>query len=1161
MASKELGSSAKQSPSSNDWRISIDQTFTRVFSPLYSLAPSKHSKPGSSRFSLLSCAHIRVISLAGTLLFSAMLPSVAATKQIDSRRIAIASPAAKISKVNSVPQNPAFTFIDSDNRSGLKEYRLRANGLSVLLAERHTAPVTVVMVVFRVGSRNEAVGYTGSTHFLEHMMFKGTSVHDPLKKTGIDDVLKPLGGYNNATTFYDRTNYYEVIPAKDLAVCIELEADRMRHALLRASDRAAEMTVVRNELERSDNFASSILDTQIFATAFREHPYHHPVIGWRSDVEGVPIERLRQFYNDFYYPNNATLVVIGDFKTADALAMVAKEFSKVAALRKPFPKVYTIEPPQEGERRFVVNHGEELPKLTLGFHIPKATDKDTYPLEILASILGDEKRQSSRLYKRLVDSGLASEASCANYSLRDPGLFTIYASANEGTSLPALEKAIEDELAQIATTPVSDSELDRAKKAVWKHIRIEATDPTNMADQLTEAIAVADWKWWADMEKNMKAVSAADVQRVAKKYFSENNRSVGYCLPKKSPSEKSDDAGKNAETSNDKSIDDVKKGVEKASSSGVDNDPNTLSNDKTSEKALGLFDFLVDSDNASYFENVTKQVKAFREPQLARNNSAFQAISHDLTNQRKSDQHLAQLQTFQNLEWQKSGQHNERLASDQAPEPRPSDQHYEKLSNQQPERRSFDQHLGQLHQQQRDLLSIVPAKQDPVDTKLSKELLDKKTAKPGSFESKISDRIKKKVLANGLTVYVLPVPSSKCVAVAAKIRAGDYFAPKGKNTLPSFVVEMLNKGSKKTSKEELADAMEKMGASFDPDSENFWSEFKAEVVVEDLDQYLALASEAIRQPLFNQDELDKIKKQTEAALADAMVETGQLAQNKLLGALYKPDCVYYEKPFSDQLTELKTISTADMIDFHRKYYTASNAIIAIVGDISPEKAFASVEQSFGMWEKGERFEIALNSCASDTEKRLIVSELKDKTSVDIVIGRPADLSIKSKDFYAAQLANAALGHDTIASRLAELRIKYGLTYGVESSFSEISEPYGAWTIQLSVNPENTEKSLSLVKLIVSDYVSKGITADELSTEKKRLTGEYIVNRLRTPAHLAAAISRYAMIGIGPQFIDQYAENLNKVTLQEVNQAIRKYMRLSECVTSLAGSIPGKIKEK
>src|SRR5579883_584248 len=351
---------------------------------------------------------------------------------------------------------------------GISEYKLKSNGLDILLVERHETPVVMTTMVFHVGSRNEAVGYTGSTHFLEHMMFKGTERIDPLKKNGIDDLLKKVGGTNNATTWFDRTNYFEMVPAGHLDLCLRIEADRLRNLLLRESDRKAEMTVVRNELERGEDDPSQLLETNLFATAFREHPYHHPTIGWRSDVEGVPTSRLKAFYDEFYWPNNATLIVIGDFDTTKTLASIASLFGSIPKSPAPIPNVYTTEPPQEGERRFVVKRGNNLPRLTIGFHIPRALDKDTYALDVAQTILGDSNKPSSRLYKRLIDSGLASEVSCVGYSLRDPGLFVINAQANVGVDLSKLENAILDELRLLQTAPVKPAELAKAKKSITK---------------------------------------------------------------------------------------------------------------------------------------------------------------------------------------------------------------------------------------------------------------------------------------------------------------------------------------------------------------------------------------------------------------------------------------------------------------------------------------------------------------------------------------------------------------------------------------------------------------------------------------------------------------------------------------------------------------------
>ena len=237
---------------------------------------------------------------------------------------------------------------------GIEEYKL-ANGLKVLLVENRVAPVATVLVVYRVGSRNEAVGYTGSTHLLEHMMFKGTPTFNKNSNTQIAATLQKIGAEFNATTWYDRTNYYETVPSDQIELAIRLEADRMRNSFIADADRQSEMTVVRNELERGQNEPSEVLDEAVYATAFREHPYHHPTIGWRSDVEGVPTSRLKEFYDTFYHPNNTTAVIVGDFERARVLELVDQYFGAFPASNEPIPEVYTEEPEQQGERRLVID--------------------------------------------------------------------------------------------------------------------------------------------------------------------------------------------------------------------------------------------------------------------------------------------------------------------------------------------------------------------------------------------------------------------------------------------------------------------------------------------------------------------------------------------------------------------------------------------------------------------------------------------------------------------------------------------------------------------------------------------------------------------------------------------------------------------------------------
>lgn len=272
-----------------------------------------------------------------------------------------------------------FEFIKESG--GIKEYRLIGNGLTVLSMEDHSAPVVTFMVTYRVGSRNEAIGHTGATHLLEHLMFKGSMNYSKDNSKTIWKVLQDVGAVLNATTWFDRTNYFELLPSEHLEKAISIEADRMRHALLRDEDRQPEMTVVRNEFERGENDPFEVLDKNIWATAYQAHPYHHATIGWRSDIENVSTERLKQFYDTFYWPNNATVSVIGDAEEEASLDLVMKHFGSIGRPKHPVPDMYTAEPKQEGQRRVVLKRAGEVPIIGVAHKSPEVATATVMPFK------------------------------------------------------------------------------------------------------------------------------------------------------------------------------------------------------------------------------------------------------------------------------------------------------------------------------------------------------------------------------------------------------------------------------------------------------------------------------------------------------------------------------------------------------------------------------------------------------------------------------------------------------------------------------------------------------------------------------------------------------------------------------------------------------------
>ena len=421
------------------------------------------------------------------------------------------------------------TFRGLRKENGFEELELLANGLRVLLVRERSLPVVAACIVYRVGSRNEAVGHTGATHLLEHLLFKGSERFDPAAGRSVARMLERVGAAFNATTWFDRTTYYEILPTEHLDLALAIEADRMRHALLREEDLQGEVRVVLNELERGENDPFEVLLKESFATSFREHPYHHPTIGWRSDVEAASLGRLRSFYDTFYVPNNATLILVGGFERAPALRLIAEHFGPLSAAPGDLPAVVTRESEQEGERRFTVRRAGEVGWVIASWRTPAASHPDTHALAVLADTLAGGI--TSRLHQRLVDGGLCLDAQAIAWQLRDPGLFQIVTTLNPTSSHDEIEAIIREETAALATSGPGDDELERAKVQVEAHTAYHRDSPGQVATAVAEAVAVDDWHSYLEYPRRIRAVAAADVLRVADETFRSDGLSIGWFVP------------------------------------------------------------------------------------------------------------------------------------------------------------------------------------------------------------------------------------------------------------------------------------------------------------------------------------------------------------------------------------------------------------------------------------------------------------------------------------------------------------------------------------------------------------------------------------------------------------------------------------------------------
>ena len=422
---------------------------------------------------------------------------------------------------------------------GVTQYRLKSNGMTILTVPDPASPVFTFMVVYHVGSRNEAPGNTGSAHLLEHMIFnKSTENFGRAKghKT-FQEVLYEAGAdasSSNMTTWYDRMNGYSTLPADKLEIAMKIEADRLGRGLILDSERQSEMSVVRNEYEIGENNPYRVLDKAVIAAAIQAHPYHWSTIGYRSDIEGVTTEKLREHYKAFFWPNNAEAILVGDFDLERALAIFDREFGTFPRSPQPVPQVITVEPPQEGERRVVVRRPGTLNLVQIGYIRPGASHPDYIPLEVLNVILGDGV--NSRLHQALVEKGVATNVGSVNYTLRDPYPLTVTATVSPGKTHSDAEAAIKATLAEVAEKGVSDAEVKRAQQQIEVAV-VRSRDGTyNFTSALGEAVASTDWRWFLSYVDRIKAVSAADVKRVAAAYLVPEHATVGWFVA--TPNEK-----------------------------------------------------------------------------------------------------------------------------------------------------------------------------------------------------------------------------------------------------------------------------------------------------------------------------------------------------------------------------------------------------------------------------------------------------------------------------------------------------------------------------------------------------------------------------------------------------------------------------------------------
>ncbi len=410
---------------------------------------------------------------------------------------------------------------------GITQYELE-NGMVVLLFPDDSRPTVTVSLTVFVGSRHEGYGEAGMAHLLEHMLFKGTPTHQHIPK-----LLQDRGARFNGTTSVDRTNYYETLPAKDdnLEFAIKLESDRMINSFIKGEDLASEMTVVRNEFERGENSPRRILMQRIESAAFDWHNYGQSTIGNRSDIERVPLPNLRRFYEKYYQPDNAMLVVAGKFAEKKALGLIQEHFGAIPRPTRQLDRTYTTEPAQDGERTVTLRRVGDVALAGAAYHVPSGGHPEFASVSVMSYLLAMEP--GGRLYKAMVETKKTASVYGFAAPNHDPSLLMMFTEVAEPERLGDAGKLLLETIEGLAGTEITEEEVERAKRQILKGWELRLAKTDQVAVSLSNWSSQGDWRLFFLYRDRIEKVTVDDVKEVAAKYLVRNNRTFGEFIPSK----------------------------------------------------------------------------------------------------------------------------------------------------------------------------------------------------------------------------------------------------------------------------------------------------------------------------------------------------------------------------------------------------------------------------------------------------------------------------------------------------------------------------------------------------------------------------------------------------------------------------------------------------
>ncbi len=994
-------------------------------------------------------------------------------------------------------QTPATTPTKAAFKSAQAVELNLPNGLKIIMMEEHSFPVVNCLMSYRVGSRNEAPGVTGLSHLVEHMLFQNVG---NFRKGEIGATIARNGGQFNGFTSDDFTVFFETLPPSKLDLALKIESERMRAASFTKADVQAEVARLESEFERDSKDAPMALMREVRASAFQQHPYRNPTSGWKGDVEKLTYEDARKFYEDYFRPSNATLVLSGDFDKHAAASMIQRYFGPLPKLPPPPPlRVSEAEPSAEKRVHMPARNKKEF--VYVAYHAPAFQDADAPAMVVLEKVLNEST--SSRLKTKLIDTKTCWHALSAFELRKDPGLFTFSCHATPSSSAPKTLEIVDGIVNNLKAQPLSESELKTAKNHAEFSYLSERDGPYRAGLHVGYFDALDGWSsayTWID---RIKAVSASDVQRVARRYFMNEHRVVGMLS--------SSTATPPAKTTPAKSEDGEKK-PDKAGKSDKDKDK-----DKSKDKD----------------KNKDKDKDKHTRPDSSKTDKAKPA--HPNTHKHRSVSLYSDTSRpqggFANL-WKSAYKQDDRAAGNKQTVAQSPTQ----VTTTQP---GFTQ--------TRSGSSSVAAAETPLFV-----------PPPG----KTDGRVKRATLKNGLTLLVFESHLSPIVQVVGATKAGSAYEPNGKRGIATLAAQLMNNATSKLNHSQLIKAQDEIGLppdamiKFDAGMETIG--FKTRCLTRDFADQIGRLGACMKDPGLQESDVDKARGDAIASLKRYDDKISNRVERALYRSLLAPETSYYPMDLMQMVKDLGPLKAADAKSFIQSYITPKSTTIVLTGDIDLDTATRLVERATEGWtEKGDRKTPAAQTSARRVLKTSIPLN-DDHSEAMVMIGRLVPVSPYDEDYPALLLADCALTNHPIFSRLV-LRMSDDIANASSLSADEIDSRFKsmanltAWTLSVPVQSSVVSRTVTPVQVELKKFVRTGLSAEELAEVKRFLTGALPTRHMSSTDDAAEFILECSLAGAAPDCLPVWLSYIRGAQLEGINRFIKTTFRPDLSSLVIAGN--------